>query len=124
MGPLVVLALALAVAAVGGAVLAGLQLAKGTRRLRAGIEATNARLVPLVEELRAEAAVSATEAEAVRTSLDELSRAREGQHGQARVRSRRRAGLRSPSGRRSAPRRGRVARLRPAARLGGRRRRP
>lgn len=88
MGPLVVLALALAVAAVGAAVLAALQLTKGARGLRAGVEATNSRLAPLLDELRAEAAVSATEAEAVQTSLAALSDARTGQRQRAQVRSR------------------------------------
>jgi len=118
-GPVIVLALALAVAAVAAAVLAALQLLKGTRQLRAGVAGTNTRLVPLLEELRTEAAVSATEAEAVRASLDRLATARDGQREHARVRSRQRAGLRGRSGR-PAPGRGRVAR----PLLGGRRRRP
>lgn len=113
MGPLVVLALALAVAALAAAALAALQLVRGARGLQAGVEATNSRLAPLVDELRAEAAVSATESEALQVSLAAFSEVRGGQRERAQRRGRARNGAT-----------GRGSRVRPVGRLVSRRRRP
>ncbi len=65
MAPLAVLAIALAVVALGGAVVTGVQALRGVRRLRAAVTAATDRIAPLVADLQGELAVMGTEAEAV-----------------------------------------------------------
>ncbi|HEY8340726.1 MAG TPA: hypothetical protein VIK95_12730 [Egibacteraceae bacterium] len=76
MSVFVVLALALAVAAVGGVIVAALQLLRASRDLRAGVERASQRLDPLTQELSDEAAVAATELEALQASIERLSASR------------------------------------------------
>lgn len=66
---MVILALALLVAALGMVLIAVRELLRVLRRLREVTDATSARLQPLIEELQVEAAVSATEAEALQERL-------------------------------------------------------
>lgn len=76
MSVFVVLALALAVAAVGGVVVAVLQLLRASRGLRAGVERATERLGPLTQELSDEAAVTAVEVEALQDGIERLSTSR------------------------------------------------
>lgn len=65
MAPLAVLAIALAVVALGAAAMAGVQALRGVRTLREAVTAATGRISPLVTDLQAELAVLSTEAEAV-----------------------------------------------------------
>jgi hypothetical protein len=72
----VLLALALGFVSLGAAAVAARQLWLGIRRLRAAVDRTGARLQPLLDDLQAEVAVSATEAEAVQQRLTALQESR------------------------------------------------
>lgn len=84
MAPLVVLALAAAVAAAGAAAVATLMVLRSTRQLRAGVDRARSRLQPLLDELTAEAAVSATETEALQARLVDFGRQRAASRGRGR----------------------------------------
>lgn len=68
MGALVVLAIAVAAAALGAAVVAGRLLWAQVRRLRAAAASAAGRVSPIVAELTEELAVTAIEAEAVQAA--------------------------------------------------------
>lgn len=73
MAAVALLAVVLAVAALGAAAVAGLELRRQVGHLRAGVDAATGRLRPLVEEVTAEAAVTAIEVEAVRGAAGGLT---------------------------------------------------
>lgn len=68
----VLVALALAAVALGAVAVAARQVLLGVRRLRAVSDDALRRLLPLVEDLQAEVALSATETEAVQDRLAAL----------------------------------------------------
>jgi hypothetical protein len=74
----VLLAVALAVVALGAAAVAARQLLVTTKRLRAVTQRTTERLRPLLDEIQAEIAVSATEADAVQQRIEALQESRRG----------------------------------------------
>jgi hypothetical protein len=74
--PFVLLALALALIALGATAVAAVQVLRGVRRLRAATQRTTERLAPLLEELQAEAAVAATESEALQERIAALTQPR------------------------------------------------
>lgn len=76
MAPFVLLAVALALIALGATVVAALQLTRGVRKLRTATRQTGERLAPLLAELQAEAAVSSMEAEALSERIAELTKPR------------------------------------------------
>ena len=76
MAPFVLLALALAVVALGAAAVAALQLRRGVRRLRAGVDQVTQQVRPLIDELSAEAAVAGTEVEALQRRIAALQQDR------------------------------------------------
>jgi hypothetical protein len=78
----VVLALALLVMAVAGALVTVLQLRRAIAGLRAAADGALARLAPLREELQSEAAVSALELAELRASVERLQAARQARHHQ------------------------------------------
>lgn len=78
MPPFVLLALALAAVALGAVLVAGRQVLLGVRRLRRAVEGANRRLAPLLTDLQTEAAVSATEVEALQERLAALRASRTG----------------------------------------------
>ena len=78
MAPFVLLAIALAVAALGAVLVAVRQLLVGVKRLRGVVEATGTRVRPLLEELQNEAAVAATEVEALNERIAVLQASRAG----------------------------------------------
>lgn len=73
----VVVALALAVVAVGGVVVAALQLRGAVSGLRDRAGTAGQRLTPLTDELTDEAAVTAVELEALQDSVARLSASRQ-----------------------------------------------
>ncbi len=72
----VLLALAFAVVALGAVIVAARQVWVGTRRLRVITQRTQERLQPVLDDLQAEVAVSATEAEAVQERVAALQASR------------------------------------------------
>jgi biopolymer transport protein ExbB/TolQ len=73
---IVILALALAVMSLAMVVVALRELLRVLRRLRASADTATQRLRPLRDELQAEAAVSATEAEALQERLARVQESR------------------------------------------------
>jgi hypothetical protein len=76
----VVLALALLVMTVAGALVSVVQLRRGIAGLRVAADSALARLAPLREELHSEAAVSALELAELRASVERLQATRQGRH--------------------------------------------
>lgn len=72
----VLIALALAAVALGAVLVAARQVWLGLKRLDAATDRALARVLPLVEDLQSEVAVSATETEALQERLANLRRAR------------------------------------------------
>lgn len=70
------LAVALGVVGLGAVVVAGLQVRRVVGGLQTGVRNTSGRLRPLLDELQAEAAVTATEVEAVQASVARLQDSR------------------------------------------------
>jgi hypothetical protein len=70
-----VLAVAMAVACLGMAVVAARRLKQQAQSLRAAVERVTERLAPLTEELQAEVAVTATELEHLQRQADERRKA-------------------------------------------------
>lgn len=78
MTPIVVLALALMVTALGAAVVAALLLRRAAAGFTAGVRATTNRLQPLADELQESTEVTATEVETLQASVDRLKAVRQG----------------------------------------------
>lgn len=72
----VILAIALAVVALGTALVAGRHLWMTVRELRNAVGTAHARLTPLADELQAESAVTATEVERLQAAATRLSESR------------------------------------------------
>lgn len=70
----VLVALALAAVALGAVLVAARQVLLGLRRLNAAADGALGRILPLVEDLQSEVAVSATETEALQERLAALRR--------------------------------------------------
>ncbi|MGH8933207.1 MAG: hypothetical protein ACRDZO_21890 [Egibacteraceae bacterium] len=79
MTAIVILALSMMVVTVGVVVLAALQLKRAGGKLAGGVKATIKRVQPLAGELAEGGSVAATEAEALRASLERLRTVRQGE---------------------------------------------